>query len=290
DGAELTYTLPVERTIEGRYQLENLLGKGGMGAVYEATDLRIKRRVAVKILSGAMFGNREALRRFEREAQTAGRLQHPHIVSVFDYGVLPTAGAFLVMELVRGETLRAVLARARRLDPDTAVAWFGQILDGVGAAHRAGVVHRDLKPENVLVSGDGAARRLRVSDFGLARAAEQDLAGSVTLPGTILGTFGYMSPEQLRGEPADERSDLFSVGVMLYEALSGEKPFRGDSYHELLYAMTGCGEAPFANDYGLADFFQKALVREASSRFVSAEEMKRHLFTSRAESERGGDA
>jgi eukaryotic-like serine/threonine-protein kinase len=281
DGAELTFPLPVERTIESRYRLERLIGKGGMGAVYEATDARINRRVAVKILSGAMFGNRDALRRFEREAQTAGRLQHPNIITVFDYGVLSTEGAFLVMELFRGESLRQILEREGRLDAGTIVAWFDQVMDGVEAAHKQGIVHRDLKPDNILVSqSENGAARLCILDFGLARLNEQDLtAQSVTVPGTVMGTFGYMPPEQLRGERADERSDLFAVGVMIYEALFGKKPFRGKSYQELLRAMSSDQSHPEL-DRSLRKFFEKSLALEPAARFASAVEMKRVLLTS----------
>jgi hypothetical protein len=289
DGAELTFPLPIERTIENRYRLERLIGKGGMGAVYEATDRRINRRVAVKILSGAMFGNRAALRRFEREAQTAGRLQHSNIITVFDYGVLSTEGAFLVMELFRGKSLRQILESEERVEAQTIVAWFAQVLDGVEAAHEQGIIHRDLKPDNILISrsADGAPR-LCILDFGLARLNEQGPgAQSVTVPGTVMGTFGYMPPEQLRGERTDERSDLFAVGVMIYEALYGEKPFRGKSYQELLRAMTSGEmlarldrlEAPTRLD-DLKEFFAKSLAEEPDARFASAAEMKRDLLAS----------
>ena len=280
DGAELTFPLPVERTIENRYRLERLIGKGGMGTVYEAIDTRINRTVAVKILSAVMFGNRDALRRFEREAQTAGRLQHPNIITLFDYGVLSTEGAFLVMERIRGESLRRILKREGTLDEQTIVAWFAQVLDGVEGAHKQGIIHRDLKPDNILVSqdADGAAR-LCILDFGLARLNEQGLAKqSVTVPGTVMGTFGYMPPEQLRGERTDERSDLFAVGVMIYEALYGEKPFRAESYQELLRAMTG-GEMLLGLDGHLTEFFTKSLAEEPAARFASAAEMKRVLLT-----------
>jgi hypothetical protein len=281
EGAALTFTLPVEHTIENRYRLERLIGKGGMGAVYEATDRRISSRVAVKILSGAMFGNRDALRRFEREAQTAGRLQHPNIITVFDYGVLSTEGAFLVMELFPGESLRQVLEREGKVDAKTIVAWFGQVLDGVEAAHKQGIIHRDLKPDNILVSrGENGAARLCILDFGLARLNERELAAqSVTVPGTVMGTFGYMPPEQLRGERADERSDLYAVGVMIYEALYGEKPFRGKSYQELLRAMTS-GELPPELDRRSAEVFAKSLAPEPAARFASAGDMKRVLSMS----------
>lgn len=281
DRAALTFTLPIEHTIENRYRLERLLGKGGMGAVYEATDTRISRRVAVKILSGAMFGNRDALRRFEREAQTAGRLQHPNIITVFDYGVLSTEGAFLVMELFPGESLRHILHREGKLAAKTIVAWFAQVLEGVEAAHKQGIIHRDLKPDNILVSrGENGTARLCILDFGLARLNERELAAqSVTVPGTVMGTFGYMPPEQLRGERADERSDLYAVGVMIHEALYGEKPFRGKSYQELLRAMTS-GELPLELDRRSAEFFEKSLAPEPAARFASAGEMKRALSMS----------
>lgn len=275
DDAELTFTLPVERTIENRYRLEKLFGKGGMGAVYEATDLRLNRSVAVKILGGAMFGNREALRRFEREAQTAAQLSHPNVVAVYDYGTLSTEGAFLVMELVRGESLRQILKREGKLDFPALKEWFGQILDGVEAAHRAGIIHRDLKPENILVTKtETGAARLCILDFGLAKSSETKASETsiVTSPGAIMGTFGYMSPEQLRGERAVQQSDLFAVGVMIYEALTGEKPFRGQSYHEILHAMKD--EPVFDLDAPYAAFFEQALAREPEHRFASAGEMK----------------
>ncbi|MEP7039165.1 MAG: protein kinase, partial [Acidobacteriota bacterium] len=280
DNNELTFSLPVERTIENRYRLEKLLGRGGMGAVYEATDLRINRAVAVKILSGAMFGNKDALRRFEREAQTAGKLNHRNVVTIFDYGVLSTEGAFLVMELVKGETLSAVLRRKRKLDAETVGAWFGQVLDGLEAAHKAGIIHRDLKPDNVFVTQneDGTAR-LCILDFGLARFNEHKFADSVTVPGTVMGTLGYMSPEQLRGEKADERSDLFAVGVIIYESLHGEKPFAGETYLEIMQSMSK--EIEFDENEPPTDFFKRSLALKPEKRFISAGEMKTNLSNSK---------
>jgi hypothetical protein len=277
DDAELIFTLPVTRTIENRYRLEKLLGKGGMGAVYEATDTRINRPVAVKILSGAMFGNRNALRRFEREAQTAGKLSHRNIVTVFDYGVLSTEGAFLVMELIRGETLSEVLKREKKLDARTTQAWFSQVLDGVEAAHRAGIVHRDLKPDNIFVTRDEDGKaRLCILDFGLARFNEHEFADSLSLPGTVMGTIGYMPPEQLRGERADERSDLFAAGVMIYESLHGEKPFAGKTYQEIMRSMSK--EIELDKNEPFAEFFKRGLVLKPEKRFASASEMKEILI------------
>jgi eukaryotic-like serine/threonine-protein kinase len=248
-----------------------------MGAVYEATDLRINRQVAIKILSGAKFGNREALSRFEREAQTAGKLNHPNIVTVFDYGVLSTEGAFLVMELVRGETLSEVLRREGKLDSETVSTWFGQVLDGVETAHKAGIIHRDLKPDNIFVeSKDGQPVRLCILDFGLARFNEHQFAESVTMPGTVMGTLGYMAPEQLRGEKADERSDLFATGVMIYECMHGERPFVGGTYMEIMQSMSKGVNLDPTDPF--AKFFEQSLAQIPMMRFDSSSEMKRGLM------------
>lgn len=278
DHSELTFSLPVERTIEDRYRLEKLIGRGGMGAVYEALDLRLNRRVAVKILSGAMFGNREALRRFEREAQTAGRLQHSNVVTVHDYGTLSTEGAFLVMELVTGESLRSIFHRQGTLKVETVKEWFSQILDGVEAAHKAGIIHRDLKPDNIIVERNRSGmEKLCILDFGLARLSGQDVetVKSVTIPGTIMGTLGYMAPEQLRGEKADERSDLFAVGVIIYEAIKGAKPFQAQSFHELVRVMDKKISFDFERQFN--EFFEKALARDPEKRFPTAARMRQAL-------------
>lgn len=279
EGAELTFSLPVERTIENRYRLEKLIGKGGMGAVYEATDLRIGRAVAVKILSGAMFGNRDALRRFEREAQTAGKLNHRNIVTVFDYGALSTEGAFLVMELVKGNTLSEVLRHKGKLDAATVVVWFAQVLNGLETAHKAGIIHRDLKPDNIFVTrSEDETVRLCILDFGLARFNEYEFADSLSLPGTILGTLGYMPPEQLRGERTDERSDLFAAGVIIYESVYGEKPYAGKTYQEIMRSMSK--EITFGKDEPFANFFKRGLALKPEKRFASANEMKTDLLNS----------
>jgi serine/threonine-protein kinase len=202
-----------------------------MGAVYEAQDLRLGRVVAVKVLLGRAFGEPTALRRFRREAQATARLNHPNIVSAYDFGALEGQGAYLVMERVNGVTLRADMERQKAM-PATAVAdWFDPLLDGLAAAHAQGIVHRDLKPENVIGRRDAfQALTVKILDFGLAKflAAETLASGPVTAEGSVLGTPAYMSPEQLLGREADHRSDLFAVGVMLVEALTGRRPFEAE--------------------------------------------------------------
>ncbi|MGH9321792.1 MAG: protein kinase domain-containing protein [Vicinamibacteria bacterium] len=228
DGEPLLLTLPVARTLDGRYRLEHLIGKGGMGAVYEARDLRLARVVAVKVLLGRAFGQPAALRRFRREAQSAARLNHPNIVSVFDFGPLEGQGAYLVMERVNGVTLRAEMECGKVIAAQAVADWFEPLLDGLAAAHAQGIVHRDLKPENVIGRrGASQALAVKILDFGLAKFfnAETLASGPVTVQGVILGTPGYMAPEQLLGRETDHRADIFAVGVMLVEALTGRRPF-----------------------------------------------------------------
>jgi serine/threonine protein kinase len=228
DGNQLTLSLPVERTIAQRYRLERRIGKGGMGVVFEATDLSLSRTVAVKVTTGRLFGDQSALRRFEREARILAQLSHPNIVAIHDFGRLGGEGAYLVMECLAGSSWRAELQRVGKIPPATAATWFDQLLAGLHAAHEAGVVHRDLKPENVIIEPcEAGGALLKILDFGVAKAPLQVSDGwKSTETGMVMGTVAYMSPEQLRGEQADWRSDIFSAGVMAVEAISGKLPRR----------------------------------------------------------------
>jgi hypothetical protein len=284
DGSPLVLTIPVERTVDGKYRLERVLGTGGMGAVYEATDLRLGRRVALKILLARNFGNPGALRRFEREAQASARLRHPNIVTVHDYGTLGTEGAYLVMELLKGTTLRSEMDRVGSLHPPLAAEWFDQILDGVAAAHAAGVVHRDLKPDNVIVTRDPQGRDvLKILDFGLAKLSfgEPPDPQSLTVPGTVLGTLRYMSPEQLSGEPTDERSDVFSIGVLVAEALIGRHPFQAPTTAAM---VTGILQDRFRLEGDAVELreldrvLQLCLAKDRDDRFASVVDVRRELI------------
>lgn len=239
DGRQTTLTLPVERAIDGKYRLDRRIGRGGMGAVYEATDSRLNRKVAVKVMVGTLFGNRDAVRRFEREAQASARLNHANIVQVYDFGRIGGDGAYLVMELLQGESWREMLQRERVLPPAAAAPLFDQLLAGLEAAHLAGVAHRDLKPENILlVPGPGGSRVVKVLDFGLAKLKlSGNASASLTAAGTVMGTLGYMAPEQLSGEETDERSDQFAFGVIAAETLTGQRPFSGRNPGEVLTAI-----------------------------------------------------
>jgi serine/threonine protein kinase len=212
---------PVGTTLARRYRLDRLIGDGGMAAVFEASDLLLGRRVAVKVLHHRLVGDPAFLARFWQEAQAAAGIAHPSVVAVYDFGE-HDGTPFIVLELIHGEPLDMLLAREGRLSPERAVAIAAGVCDALQAAHARGLVHRDVKPANVMVGPDGS---VKVMDFGLARAAEA--ACGLTDPGTVVGTAYYIAPEQAVGGQAGTRSDLYALGVCLYEMLGGERPFSG---------------------------------------------------------------
>jgi eukaryotic-like serine/threonine-protein kinase len=210
--------------LEGRYRLEDRLARGGMSTVYTATDLRLHRTVAVKVMADHLVGDPTFVDRFTREARAAAMLSHTNVVSVSDQGS-DQGLVFLVMELVRGRTLRDLLQARGRLTVGEAFAVLEPVLAGLTAAHRAGIVHRDIKPENVLIGIDGV---VKVADFGLARAVVGTGQTSAT-GGVLIGTVAYLSPEQLERGRADARSDIYAAGIVLYEMLTGAPPYGGDT-------------------------------------------------------------
>jgi serine/threonine protein kinase len=226
--AAASAAIDVGVTVDGKYRVDALIGRGGMGAVYRAHDTRLDRDVAVKVVRGDLVASAQARERFTREAQLAARLQHPSIVTVFDYGTLADGSAYLVMEHVRGEDLRARLTRGP-LGREEAALLLAAIADGVDAAHREQVLHRDLKPENILLPDTGGPPK--VLDFGVAKLMSPTAAdGTLTGGGTIVGTPAYMAPEQLRGTSVDARADVYSLAVMAYEMLTGRLPFGSGSF------------------------------------------------------------
>jgi TolB-like protein/Flp pilus assembly protein TadD len=224
----------------GSYQIVGPLGSGGMGEVYRARDSKLERDVAIKVLPQTVANDPDALARFEREAKAVAALSHPNILAIHDFGT-QDGTTYAVTELLEGETLRGRLDGAAVIQRQ-AIDWALQIAKGLSAAHSRGVVHRDLKPENVFVTKDG---HVKILDFGLAKrvdtseTAEQTSAptGGHTAAGTVMGTMGYMSPEQLRGMPVDHRSDIFSFGAILYELLSGRKAFKRDTASDTIAAV-----------------------------------------------------
>jgi Tol biopolymer transport system component/serine/threonine protein kinase len=222
----------------GPYEILEPIGAGGMGEVYRARDSRLDRDVAIKILSSALDGDAAALVRFEREAVSVAKLSHPNIVSIYEFA-RDGAGAFVVSELVDGETLRARLDAAP-IAPRRAIGYALQLARGMAAAHGRGIVHRDLKPENVMITRDD---QIKILDFGLAKPVPLDAgdltrgAASLTNAGLVLGTIGYMAPEQLRGLAVDHRADMFSFGAVVYEMLAGERAFRGETAADTMTAI-----------------------------------------------------
>jgi serine/threonine protein kinase len=213
--------------LEGRYELRGLLGCGGMADVWDGVDRRLGRRVAVKVLHPELATDTGFRARFQREARSVAALNHPAIVAVYDAGVDQRCNSrtpFIVMEHVEGQTLRAVLRERGRLPPDRALSTVGEVLDALAYSHEHGIVHRDIKPANVMVTPSGA---IKVMDFGIARSVTD--SSHSTGAATVIGTAHYLSPEQACGGPADARSDIYSTGCMLYELLTGRRPFRGDT-------------------------------------------------------------
>jgi beta-lactam-binding protein with PASTA domain/tRNA A-37 threonylcarbamoyl transferase component Bud32 len=217
----------IGRLIDGRYQVRSRIARGGMATVYLATDLRLERRVAIKIMHGHLADDNTFKARFVQEARSAARLAHPNVVNVFDQGQ-DSDMAYLVMEYLPGITLRDLLKDYGKLTPEQTMDILEAVLSGLAAAHKAGIVHRDLKPENVLLADDG---RIKIGDFGLARAASNNTATGQAL----LGTIAYLSPELVTRGVADTRSDIYALGIMTYEMLTGEQPYVGEAPMQIAY-------------------------------------------------------
>ena len=224
--------------LEGRYRIAAQIARGGMSTVYTAVDTRLDREVAVKVMDPQLAQEPKFRKRFEREARAVAKLNHPALVNVFDQGV-DEEYVFLVMELVTGGSLRELLAERGPMPPHAAISVMRSVLTALSVAHETGMIHRDIKPDNVLISDRSARNNVKLADFGLVRAINTTrhdtfpgvrTSGRATAPnGQVIGTAGYLSPEQVRGEELDERSDIYSAGILLYELLTGELPFRGSS-------------------------------------------------------------
>src|SRR5580704_14676139 len=260
----------------GPYEIYGLIGKGGMGEVYRGRDTRLDRTVAIKVLPAEFSVQEERLRRFEQEAQVLGALSHPNLLAIYDVGA-QDGTHFLVSELLEGESLRQRLLEGA-LPVRKAMDLGIQIAKGLAAAHENGIVHRDIKPDNIFLTRDG---RAKILDFGLAKQSGAEGKGesatitAVTDPGMVLGTAGYMSPEQVRGKPADARSDIFSFGAILYEMVAGLRAFQGESSIETMNAILKedppaiTGNVPPAIDRVIRRCLEKA----PEERFQSARDL-----------------
>ncbi|HEY7514827.1 MAG TPA: serine/threonine-protein kinase, partial [Vicinamibacteria bacterium] len=265
----------------GPYEVVAPLGAGGMGEVYRARDTRLKREVAVKVLPETYSQDPERLRRFEQEALAASALNHPNLLTIHDFGT-EGGSPYVVSELLEGQTLRERLSSGA-VDEATAIDYGVQIANGMASAHEKGIVHRDVKPENIFVTRDGI---VKILDFGLAKLTHPERSGgepaeaptftALTEPGVVMGTIGYMSPEQVKGLPADPRSDLFSVGAVLYEMLSGRRAFSGATHAETMSAILRDEPAALSPEpvpTPLERVVRRCLAKSPDDRFQSARDL-----------------
>src|SRR4051812_10308300 len=263
--------------IDGKYRIVRLIGEGGMGAVYEGENIRIHRTVAIKVLHAGVAENQDAVQRFEREAQAAGRIGSEHIVEVLDLGNLASGDRYMVMEFMDGDSLSGRIKKLGRLNPPDIYPIAYQLLAALEAAHTAGIIHRDLKPDNVFLlrSRGGQADFVKLLDFGISKFNQLsgDSGFSMTRTGAVMGTPYYMAPEQAKGSrEMDHRVDLYAAGVILYEALSGQVPFSADTFNELLFKIVLEEPKPLAQvdpniDVGFAAIVTKAMARDPAHRF-----------------------
>lgn len=254
----------------GKYRIDSVLGKGAMGTVYKAFDPNIARTVALKTIRKELFGDShhaELVSRFKNEAQAAGRLMHPNIVAVYDYGE-DEGSAYIAMEFVEGTPLNTLLAAQTPRDLSHSLGWMRQLLQALDYAHSKGVVHRDIKPANLLIAADGT---VKVTDFGVARLDSSTL----TQTGSMIGTPSYMSPEQFCGELIDGRSDVFSAGILLYQLLTGERPFSGSATMVMQQILNQTPVAPstlnLSLDPALDSVIARALAKRPTDRYPSAQ-------------------
>ena len=264
-----------ERTLAGRYELGERLGSGGMSTVLLAVDRRLERQVAIKLLAEHLADDEQFVTRFRREALSAARLVHPNIVQVYDFGLDEESGRqYIVMEYVEGNSGAEILAAEGMLDVPEAVGILSQACRGLDYAHRSGVIHRDVKPGNLLRSRDGV---VKLADFGIAKALSEE--SSITQVGSVLGTAAYLSPEQASGHGSNPRSDIYALGVVCYQVLSGRLPYEAQSITEL--ALKQQREAPpLLSDLNpevspeLAAAVDRALELEPEARYETAEELR----------------
>src|SRR5919198_4852432 len=264
----------IDSVFDGRYRIIRKLGAGGMANVYLAEDQELGRRVAIKILDDRHAADDSFIERFRREAKNAAGLSHPNIVSIYDRGEAEGT-YYIAMEYLAGRSLKELILSRGPTPIRIAIDYTRQTLAAIGFAHRHGIVHRDIKPHNVVVDSDG---RLKVTDFGIARSG----ASQMTEVGSIIGTAQYLSPEQAKGAPVDQRSDLYSVGVVLYEMLTGTVPFTGDTPLEIAMKHLSAVPEPPSKlrpevPHDLDLIVLRALAKDPAERYQSADEMDRDL-------------
>lgn len=267
----------VGKIIGGKYELLSLMGEGGMGAVYEARHVEIRQKVAVKLLHFQLARDHEIRQRFFREAMAAGEIGHENIIQMHDIGRDVTGSVYLVMEMLKGESLAERVTRSGAMDTDLAVDIMLQVLDALASSHQKGIVHRDMKPENIFLCRLGGRDDfVKILDFGIAKVKDPADGESLTRTGTMMGTSHYMAPEQIAGDrEADHRIDIYACGVILYQMLVGRVPFDATSVHGVIYKIMNEEPPPLSSTReglpaGLEDIIRRAMKRERSERFQSA--------------------
>jgi serine/threonine-protein kinase len=273
--------LELEHVFNGRYRVDDRLGTGGMAIVYRGTDLLLRRRVAIKVLRDQFALDDDFVKRFEYEAQAAARLSHPNVVNVYDFGREEQC-YFIVMELVEGETLAGIMADGKQIPEAVAIDYATQIAAGLAFAHRQDLLHRDVKPANILVTHDDV---VKLGDFGIARAVAENAIG-VTQPGMVMGSVAYISPEAAQGKDLDQRSDLYSLGVVLYQMVAGRLPFTGETpvavaLKHVTEPVPRVDPAVLGISPALASIIERLLQKQPAERFDSAAELGRALREAR---------
>ncbi|MBL8149670.1 MAG: protein kinase [Blastocatellia bacterium] len=265
--AEIHDTEP-QQVINFRYEIIEEIGEGGMGVVYRAQDYSRDRQVAVKVLKREYVSDETAIRRFARESEAAMRIVHPNVVATYEYGLLPTGQAYIVMELLNGNSLESELFADHRLIPQRVLTIMRQVCLAVSEAHHQGVVHRDLKPNNIyLVNPNSSTPVVKVLDFGIAMLKDiPNQSLRITGPDVAIGTPLYLSPEQAMAKPLDERSDIYSLGVVFYELLSGSTPFTGKNYREVLMAHINEPPTPLEQRVDIDKWFSELVMKMLSKK------------------------
>jgi CheY-like chemotaxis protein len=270
--------------LAGRYRIGRLLGAGGMGVVYEATlEGAAPQRVALKVLHASLAVDEAFVARFRREAESVGRIDHPNIVRLLDFHPQVDGLTFLAMELLDGVSLRQAISQEGQLSPRRTALIASQVLLALGVVHQARIIHRDIKPENVfLTEAEHGLELVKVLDFGAAKPLAAAPGETLTSQGVVVGTPTYMAPEHARGGRVDERSDVYSLGAVMYEALTGRPPFAGDSFNALLFAIQEARPVPLGAlrpdlDSGMCELVARAMAPDPDQRFQSAMEMASSL-------------